>query len=213
MNKIRHIIWDWNGTLINDAPYCHTLVTRHCEKYGFPTFEFEEYQRKLCHPVSDFYRAVGFDLDKLDFEALALEFHDWYEADWNGVELYPDTVDVLAKVQRYGVTQSILSAHPHELLERNVGRFEIRPYFSEIVGLNDSLGSSKVALAKEWHGRQSLSAENFVLIGDTDHDIEVARALGIRCVAISRGFQSKERLEVFGVPVVNSLSEALEEVF
>ena len=48
-----------------------------------------------------------------------------------------------------------------------------------------------------------------LLIGDTDHDQEVAAEMGIDCILIPAGHQSRERLQACGVPVLQSLEELL----
>ena len=49
------------------------------------------------------------------------------------------------------------------------------------------------------------------MIGDTNHDFEVARELGIRCILVADGHQSEERLKETGAEVVSSLSELKEK--
>jgi phosphoglycolate phosphatase len=44
------------------------------------------------------------------------------------------------------------------------------------------------------------------MVGDTLHDVEVAEALGISCVLIAQGHQSRERLDQAGVPVFADLN-------
>jgi phosphoglycolate phosphatase len=49
------------------------------------------------------------------------------------------------------------------------------------------------------------------MIGDTNHDFEVAQELGINCVLVADGHQSYERLKETGAEVVSSLAELTEK--
>ena len=48
------------------------------------------------------------------------------------------------------------------------------------------------------------------MVGDTDHDLEVANALGIRCVLFSGGHQPREKLAAAGAPVIDDLRSLLD---
>jgi phosphoglycolate phosphatase-like HAD superfamily hydrolase len=48
------------------------------------------------------------------------------------------------------------------------------------------------------------------LIGDSHHDAEVAAGLGINCLLVVAGHNSRERLQQNGNRVVNNLSEIFE---
>ena len=49
-----------------------------------------------------------------------------------------------------------------------------------------------------------------VLVGDTDHDYEVATNLGIDCILISHGHQSRTRLNNLNSQVIENLDQLLE---
>ena len=49
-----------------------------------------------------------------------------------------------------------------------------------------------------------------LMVGDTVHDWEVARALGVRCVLCSAGHQPAHTLRATGAAVISSLSQLNE---
>jgi phosphoglycolate phosphatase len=44
------------------------------------------------------------------------------------------------------------------------------------------------------------------MIGDTMHDADVAKAMGIDCVLLDAGHQARHRLATRGVPVLDNLT-------
>ena len=60
-----------------------------------------------------------------------------------------------------------------------------------------------------WLREEGIPPERCILIGDTDHDAQTAQKLGCRCVLISCGHQSRERLQKTGAAVVGTLREAV----
>ena len=106
------------------------------------------------------------------------------------------------------ISQTILSASAQQNLIMQLSPFGIRQYFDEILGISDIYAKSKLETGLDYLARNNV--QNGVMIGDTTHDFEVSMALGIDCVLVSQGHQSKEKLRSCGVPVFNNLLEVLD---
>ena len=68
------IIWDWNGTLLNDTKLAVESMNKILLKRGLPVLTVERYKHVFTFPVRDYYQSVGFDFDKEPFEIPAMEF-------------------------------------------------------------------------------------------------------------------------------------------
>lgn len=86
MQKYTHIIWDWNGTLLDDVARCMAVINAMLEKRGLPALaSVDAYRSVFGFPVRDYYRRVGFDFGKEAFETLAAEYIElYYGGDENG---------------------------------------------------------------------------------------------------------------------------------
>lgn len=105
------------------------------------------------------------------------------------------------------MAQYILSAHEQTRLRETVTRYGLQDYFADISGSDNFHGKGKSEHGLELLRHHSIPPESAILVGDTHHDLEVARKLGIRCVLFSGGHISEERLRGSGVPVINCLSQ------
>ena len=109
--KYTNVIWDWNGTLLDDVAWCVTRVNIMLEKRGLPTLDsVEMYHRVFGFPVKDYYKRIGFDFEKEPFEMLAEEFIELYHNNVNSVSLFPGAREILADFQLNNIRQIILSA-------------------------------------------------------------------------------------------------------
>ena len=72
MGKTTTVIWDWNGTLLDDAPVCVAAINDMLRERSLPQLSAERYQEIFCFPVSEYYRKAGFDFSKEPFERLAV---------------------------------------------------------------------------------------------------------------------------------------------
>jgi phosphoglycolate phosphatase len=64
-----------------------------------------------------------------------------------------------------------------------------------------------VDIGLQWINKLDINPNQVLMVGDTIHDHEVAQAMGVDCLLIPSGHQSRTRLEVCGVPVIEKLRE------
>lgn len=200
----RHIIWDWNGTLFDDAWLCVEVMNTLLTKRGMPLTSLETYAAIFDFPVIDYYRQIGFDFSVEPFESVSTEFITRYENRRPACGLRAGAEDLLQQVQQSGVSQSILSAAKQEFLHQAVGSFGITDFFTDVNGVDDHHAFGKVEIGQAWAAGVDLPGHEIVLIGDTVHDYEVAQAIGVDCYLIPSGHQSIERLVASGAKVLES---------
>ncbi|MDD2599202.1 MAG: HAD hydrolase-like protein [Kiritimatiellae bacterium] len=206
MPQITHIIWDWNGTLLDDTLACVNAINTMLEARGLPQLSVEQYRACFGFPVSDFYRKLGFVLEREDWDAMARDFHARFLAD-SSIALHSQTRPVLEQIHLSGVTQWILSASEQSILDLMLREYELSVYFKRAMGAQNLYGNSKVAIGRSMIAMTKVPRCEILLIGDSLHDYEVARDLDIACALIAQGHQSFDRLITCGVPVLRSLSE------
>lgn len=206
MNKYTHIIWDWNGTLLDDAAWCIKCVNIMLKKRGLPTLDsIEAYHGVFGFPIIEYYRRVGFDFDKEPFAKLAVEYIELYHDKSCDALLFPDVRDILTYFLNKGIRQIILSASELKNLLSQMAPFGIDSFFDETLGISDIYAAGKIDMGKAYMERAR--PERAVLIGDTVHDKETADALGIDCILVANGHQGKKDLLSVGAAVIDSLTD------
>ena len=206
------ILWDWNGTLFDDVAWCiRTINAMLARRNMKPLDGIAAYQQAFCFPVINYYRNVGFDFTKESFEALADEYITLYHsAKTGGSQLYDGAERVLRVMRERGIAQVVLSATKTDHLLSQMKEFDILYYFDKILGLPDIYASSKIDVGLDYMSRKKV--RRAVLIGDTEHDAEVARSLCVDCLLIANGHQSRERLTACGAPVLENIAQVIEYI-
>lgn len=207
INKIKNLIWDFNGTLLDDFSLCMRSINHLLAKRNHKQLTTEVYLDIFTFPIRDYYTKAGFDFDKEPFEIVAVEFMDLYLSNVKETPLHENVVDILSKTQKSGYRQIILSAMEVTELRKLAKTLKIDSFFEHIHGIDNHMAASKVYLARQALADSGFSPDETCLIGDTLHDAEVAAEVGTHCILISKGHQSKTRLETSGVPVLNNLKE------
>lgn len=190
-----HIIWDWNGTLLNDIDCAVDVICELLAEQGKPAITREAYLDHFGFPVMDYYRRVGFDFNQVSFEILSDKFISRYQARVRDCQIHPGTRELLEEVKALGRTQSVLSAAMQSHLLEQIGHQGIQHFFDHIFGLGDHYAASKMERGRELIKTVGIPIENTILIGDTDHDLEVGKDLGIDVLLIADGHQSHARLK------------------
>lgn len=207
--RYKQIIWDWNGTLIDDTWLCLDIINRILSAYRKPQLTLEQYYEAFDFPVRDYYARIGFDFTETPFEIVGTEFMQSYKRRWSECTLHSGARELCESLHALNIPQVIISAAETRLLEACVRHFDIDSFFQQLWGLDHHYATGKEGLLKVFVASVNVKPEEILLIGDTAHDCEVARASGIKAVLVCRGHHPRYKLERCGVPVCESL-EALK---
>ncbi len=201
------IIWDWNGTLLNDASFCVMCMNKVLSKRNMSKIDVEQYRNLFTFPVKNYYEAIGFNFDDEGFEVPAMEFIDLYYPNLDKASLHPGAKDVLLFFSKLGFKQLVLSAMEHSNLIKSLTDKGIIGFFDNISGINNHYAHSKLEMGRNLMNKLDADSKEILMIGDTIHDFEVASGLGIDCILIANGHQSKERLLKTTSKVISTLDE------
>lgn len=204
-----HLLWDWNGTLLDDTVACLDALNLMLTRRGLAPISLAFYRRTFAFPVRDFYSRIGLRLEDEDWDALAREYHETYNA--QPFSLNAQALAALEAARQAGFRQSIISALRQDMLDEATRRFGVRDFFIRICGSDNLNGSSKLDRAKSLLDELRIidgADADYVMIGDSLHDHDVARALGIRSILFSGGGHAADRLAAVA-PTVPTLLEAV----
>lgn len=210
MAQTKLLIWDWNGTLLDDVQLCLDILNQLLAKHGYPQhYDTVQYRQLFRFPIQDYYQDAGFDFSRHPYAGLSEEFMDLYVPGSESCPLTQGAKAALEGAQLQGISQVILSASPEQLLQQQVSQRGIREYFRQLLGLSDIYAKSKLEMGVEFMRRAGVDPAQAVMVGDSVHDFETAQAMGTRCVLCCAGHQCRQRLEETGAPVIDTLDQLL----
>ena len=205
------ILWDWNGTLLDDVELCVDALNRLLKKHAYPQrYDRDQYRAIFGFPIEEYYVRAGFDFSRHSFAMLAAEYMDDYIPASAACPLAEGAIEALDAFRAAGLRQVILSASPVPTLTRQAGERHVTGYFDRLLGLGDIYAKSKVELGQRFMQEEGIDPARAVMIGDSVHDFEVAQAMGTACVLQCSGHQNRQTLAATGAPVVEGLREAAQ---
>jgi phosphoglycolate phosphatase-like HAD superfamily hydrolase len=213
VKPVRHVVWDWNGTLFDDFPMLLSAANAAFAALDGPEIDAARYRSEFTRPVRDFYgRVVGREISDDEWLVVDDVFHAHYDGLIGRAGLAGDADRALAIVHEAGCSQSLLSMWRHDRLEPHVRVLEIDHHFVHVDGLRGEAGGRKEPHLRSHLDRladRGIDAADVLLVGDTTDDAHAAAAVGARCVLYAGGEMPPERLREPGVPVAATLVEAL----
>ncbi|MGW2817635.1 HAD family hydrolase [Streptomyces sp. NPDC001415] len=210
-----HLVWDWNGTLLDDNAAIIEATNAAFAELGLEPITLERYRDLYCVPIPRFYQRLMGRLPT-DAEWLVMDeaFHQQYWARADACGLTEGAAELLAARWAAGLSQSLLSMAPHEHLVPIVRRHGITEHFVRVDGrTGPSHGSKAEHMVRHLTALRAadpeISGERVVVIGDAVDDAVAASAVGAAAVLFTGGSHSRASLAAAGVPVVDSLAEAV----
>ncbi|MBT2451986.1 HAD family hydrolase [Streptomyces sp. ISL-43] len=207
-----HIVFDFNGTLLDDNAARLRAVNDSLVALGVAPIGMARYRRAFCVPVPDFYaRLLGRPLTAAECQTADGVFQQRYP-DYAKTDsrLMPGAFDALRTWSAAGHTQSLLSLHSHDDLRDEVARLGLAGRFTLVDGRRGPTGGSKAESMRRHVKRLPLHPSRIVAIGDTQDDARAAAAAGIPAVLLSSGAQLADTLAGAGTPVAHSFAEAVD---
>jgi phosphoglycolate phosphatase-like HAD superfamily hydrolase len=206
-----HLVWDWNGTLLDDLAIVVEAVNRSIAEFGLNAITEADYRDHYTRPVRNFYdRLFGRAIDDEEWPRLNTGFHDVYFELSLEAALVPGAHEAMDLLEDAGWSQSLLSMSPQDWLEGIVERLGLTERFALVDGLSGPTGGLKAAQLDEHLRNLGIEGGSVAVVGDTPDDVAAARHVGATPILFHGGSHHREILEAEGVPIAETVVEAVE---
>ena len=201
------VIWDWNGTIVDDAFVFVKIMNFFLKEKNLPLINTTKYRDVFEFPLINYYSKLGFDFNEESFENLGVRFIEQYKKHRFSADLFPDIKKTISFLNNMGCFQFVVSAQEDSLLSSAVRHYGLSQFFVSCHGVNNLLALKKIELAKKIKKLYVNPEDRLVVIGDTLHDLEVASSIGAVPILVSFGHFSAERLTKKHSIVCHSVSQ------
>jgi len=203
------VCWDWNGTLLNDTDVARAAMNTVLTERGLPAVpDPAAYRALFGFPVQAFYQRLG--IIDADFRVAAGRYLELFAAQVDQARLQSEAAATLSAITGLGVEQVLISATVPETLHRQMAPHAIEEHFVAILGITDAYVPSKAVVVASWLQSSGHDPRRVLMVGDTNHDEEIASELGVKFVRFSLGHQAPPDHDRY--PVVHDLREVIQHV-
>ena len=205
--KIKLVLWDWNGTLVDDASLCVDILNELLNEYEKSNITLEFYRKNFSFPVDNFYRKISLPHNGAEFEEISKKFIFRYREKWKKCSLQQNTLDILRHFESLNIKQIILSAGNQYDVEKFIKYYGLDFFFEQILGTDNIKAEGKVELAMNFFSKSDYKAEEILIVGDTLHDLEIGNKIGCMTILSSMGHNSKSFLAGFHDHLIDDLRD------
>ncbi len=207
---ITHIVWDYNGTVLDDAYTSVLAVNEMLKLRGLPETNLEIYKKTLVMPLTEYYKTVGIYTD--DISVLSQEFRKYCELHKESSHIFVGVYDVIKFAKSLGIKNILLSSLYNEHLLEETKKYDIGGWFDIISGLSDKNLGSKSETAKAIFEKEGIDPRNVLFIGDLITDKKTADEVGADCILIPNGHMDKKRCETACDKVFDDVRQVTEYI-
>lgn len=211
---IKEIIWDWNGTLLDDAQYSVNQINILLNKYDLFKITLDKYRQIFTFPIIQYYKNLGFDFEKYSFAEVGKEFIDLYNRDIHLCSLHDKALETMRQLKEAGIKQLVISAREKNDLAKDLEKYGILPFIDSFYGIENIYGEGKDKLFEKYLCENTTPRNEILLVGDTSHDCEIAKKFSLKFAFFSGGHQDFSHFPTCNVDfVINNLADLTEIIF
>lgn len=191
------LIFDLDGTLVESLPGIAASLNRALSLHGLPGHSHSAVRSFIGDGAKMLVtRAISPGVAAHHFDSVLKSFADDYAISWqDGTAAYDGIPELLADLKFGEIPLAILSNKPHSFTVEIVEKLFPPNTFSVILGNREGMphkpdptGALEIAITL------ATAPENCILIGDSSMDLDTAKNAGMKSIAVTWGYQDRERL-------------------
>ena len=206
---VKHVIWDWNGTLLDDVGLCVDILNQVLNCNQKPSLSVEKYRELFFFPVAEFYKGLGLPYQGPEYDELATNYIASYRKRFIECNLHNGALCTLNYLSSIGVSQSILTAGMQADIENFAFHYKVSEYMNLIDGANNSYAMGKLDRIDLHFQKLQLDPHEVILVGDTLHDWQTSQLINCKAYLFNKGHINEKRLCEANAPILDALSDLM----
>ncbi len=206
MKEYSTIVWDFNGTLIDDVNAALLSVNDMLRKRNQPEIDLLRYKWAVDSPISKFYDKI-FIPGTVDLNRDCYEFDEGYERHLSKNPIMNGALQIVRHFHDIGKTQVVISASQIDKVRNRLKEISLFEYFDDILARKDLMAKDKLYLAERYFSEHEITPSKTLVIGDCVADFQMAEALSCDCVLTTQGHQGREEFKATTATIIDSLLE------
>lgn len=190
MTGANTVIFDFDGTLVDSFGLSVRLSNMLAPEYGYRTVRDSEVPSLKKLSLPDLFKQLEFPLYKLPMILAKARREMGREIE--GVQLFDGMSHILDRLRNAGIHLGIVTSNSIGNVQRCLSRNDVLEKFDFVHAAKNVFGKHRT-LGKLMK-KMELSSDSVIYVGDESRDIEASKKVNIPIIAVSWGFQDRERL-------------------
>lgn len=189
------IVWDWDGTIMNSTPTIVECLQKACVDLG----EKVPNQEQASHVIGlGLHESIHYLLPHLPEKKYPLmleRFRHYYLGVDHKLVLFPGIMELIQALKTKGHLVAVATGKPRQGLDRTLKMHQLEGFFHDTKTADESRAKPHPQMLQELMDSWRVPANKMLMIGDTTHDLQMAKSAGVDSIAVTYGAHSKEKLQ------------------
>ena len=188
------IVFDWDGTLFDSAAVIADCIQQAARDMALPVPDRETASHVIGLGLNDSLRHAMPALPPERYSDFLARYRGYFLEREDSLSLFPGIPELLAQLKQRGHLLAIATGKPRRGLDRALAESGLGPLFAATRCGDETNPKPHPAMLLELMTELRLPAPQLLMVGDTSHDLSMARNAGVDAVAVSYGAHAGEAL-------------------
>lgn len=188
------LVFDWDGTLLDSAAAIVTAIQAACRDLDLPIPADERARHVIGLGLIDALRYAAPDLPEERYPQMVERYRHHYLSRDHELALFAGAAELIAELAGAGFTLAVATGKSRLGLERALRASALGPFFQSTRCADECFSKPHPQMLEELMSELGVAAERTLMIGDTTHDLQMARNAGVAGLAVSYGAHGVEKL-------------------
>jgi phosphoglycolate phosphatase len=192
------IVFDWDGTLFDSTALIVRCIQDACTDVGAARPSDGDAAYVIGLGLADALRHVAPGLPEARYPALGARYRHHYVARQHELSLFPGTLDMLHALKARAHRLGVATGKGRRGLDEALAHSQLRGLFDATRTADETASKPDPLMLQELMHEFGTEPARTLMIGDTTHDLQLARNAGAPSVAVSFGAHDHEAFAEFG---------------
>jgi phosphoglycolate phosphatase len=181
------LVFDWDGTLLDSAAAIVEAITAACRDLGLPPPPAERARHVIGMGLHDALRHALPELPESRYPQLVERYRHHYLARDHELQLFAGAAELIAELSAAGFLLAVATGKSRLGLERALRHSGLGPFFHASRCADECFSKPHPQMLDELLDELAVAGERSLMIGDTTHDLQMARNAGVAALAVAYG--------------------------
>ncbi|MCM8612203.1 HAD-IA family hydrolase [Accumulibacter sp.] len=181
------LVFDWDGTLLDSAAAIVEAITAACGDLGLPPPPAERARHVIGMGLHEALRHALPELPESRYPQLVERYRHHYLARDHELQLFAGVAELIAELSAGGFLLAVATGKSRLGLDRALRHSGLGPFFHASRCADECFSKPHPQMLEELLDELAVAGERALMIGDTTHDLQMARNAGVAALAVAYG--------------------------
>jgi phosphoglycolate phosphatase len=192
--RYRLIVFDWDGTLMDSTAGIALSIQEAAREMGLPVPEYDAASHVIGLSLQDALRTAVPALPAARYGDFVELYRKHFLAQQEAMVLFPGVLEMLGELRERRHALSVATGKSRRGLDHAFQVTGLGAYFRTSRCADETRPKPHPAMLLELMQEHGAGPEELLMIGDTSHDLGMAKSAGVDAVAVCYGAHSRESL-------------------